>query len=317
MTRRSSGQERSARSFKALIVLGRGVLARAEAQLVGAPFHRRDDLRDVLVEVHTQLLRTLAHLVAVHAGGERWLLELLLHGLGREPHYAGRPHHRAGGDESGELVDGEERLRHPRFTWYAKEGGVPGYRVDQLIRVAELAQLLQGNPRVAGVEVRIALVVEIVEDAGGGPQFLVLAPLARVGDHRRLHAEHVLAQRVRLRPRAEQRPGLVARHVHGRGNYLNSAKTQVEWPSIPLPLRPRPRNGRPPAWRSSSSKAARRSRARSCRRATRMPPCPRSRRASSPRRTWCCATSRASRTWRRWWACSRAWACAPSGARTT
>src|SRR3954452_10105205 len=62
---------------------------------------------------------------------------------------------------------------------------------------------------VVGVHVRVLLVVEIVEDARGCPQLRVLAVFARVHHHRGLDAEHVLAQRLRFRPLAEEAPGLV------------------------------------------------------------------------------------------------------------
>jgi hypothetical protein len=47
---------------------------------------------------------------------------------------------------------------------------------------------------VSGLEIRIALVVEIVKHPDEPPQLLVLAEAARVGTHRGLHGEHVPAQ---------------------------------------------------------------------------------------------------------------------------
>ena len=95
-----------------------------------------------------------------------------------------------------------------------------GHGVDELARVAALLEQLQRHPGVAGLEIGVLLVVEVVEDAGGRPQLLVLAVAAGVGAHRRLHAQHVLAQRVALGPLAEQLPGLVARRCrHGRAGY--------------------------------------------------------------------------------------------------
>ena len=52
--------------------------ARREPELLGSLLHRGDHEGHVLVEVHAQLLRARAHLVAVDAGGEARLLELLL-----------------------------------------------------------------------------------------------------------------------------------------------------------------------------------------------------------------------------------------------
>ena len=109
-----------------------------------------------------------------------------------------------------------------------------GDRVDQLLRPAELLEQPQRGARVAVlvvVEVGVALVVEVVDEAGDRPQLLVAAELARVGAHRRLDPEQVLAQRVGLDPLADQIPGLVARRLAHRG-------------IVTLPRR----------WRSSSSK---------------------------------------------------------------
>ena len=78
--------------------------------------------------------------------------------------------------------------------------GVAGHGVDQLLRVAPSARAARARARVAGVEVGVALVVEVVEQPRDRPELLVLAVLARVGAHRRLDAEQVLAQRLGLDP---------------------------------------------------------------------------------------------------------------------
>ena len=93
-----------------------------------------------------------------------------------------------------------------RLARDAEERGVPGHGVDQLLRVALLLEQLQRLARVPGAEVGVALVVEVVEQPGDGAQLLVLAALARVGAHRGLHAEHVLAQRLGLGPLARRAP---------------------------------------------------------------------------------------------------------------
>ena len=164
----------------------------AEPELVGARLHRRDHEGDVLVEVDAELLGALADLVTVDARSERGLLELLLDGLRRHPLDAGRADERAGGDEAGELIDREERLGHVGLARDAQEGGVPGDRVDELLGPAALLEQPQGGAGVAVlgvVEIREALVVEVVDQARHGPQLLVAAALARVGDHRRLDAQ--------------------------------------------------------------------------------------------------------------------------------
>ena len=76
-----------------------------------------------------------------------------------------------------QLVDRVERLGHAGLARDAQEGGVAGHRVDQLLRIAALLEQLQRLARVAGVEVRVALVVEVVQQAGDRLQLLVLAHL--------------------------------------------------------------------------------------------------------------------------------------------
>jgi hypothetical protein len=191
----------------------------------------------VLVEVHAHLRGRLAHLVAIHGGRERRRLHLLLHRLGRHPDDPGGAHERDRGDEPGQLVDRVERLRERGLARHAQVRRVAGHGLDQLLRVAQLAQLLEGDPRMAGLQVGVLLVVEVVEDAGGRPQLLVLAALARVGDHAGLDSEHVLSQRVGLGPGAEELPGLVAGDVH-RGHPIRQgtvpeSRTIRQWPSLP------------------------------------------------------------------------------------
>ena len=69
-----------------------------------------------------------------------------------------------------------------------------GDRADQLGRVAAGLELLQGDPGVSGLQVRVPLVVEIVQQTGDPPQLLVLAEAPRVGAHGGLDGQHVLAQ---------------------------------------------------------------------------------------------------------------------------
>jgi hypothetical protein len=60
-----------------------------------------------------------------------------------------------------------------------------------------------------GVQVRIALVVEVVDEPGDRVELLVVIPLAGVVAHRRLDPEQVLSERVRLDPFGDQRPCIV------------------------------------------------------------------------------------------------------------
>ena len=85
-----------------------------------------------------------------------------------------------------------------------------GDGVDDLLGIAALLELLERVARMARVEVGIALVVEVVDEPGDRVELLVLAEALRVGAHRRLDAERVLAQGLGLGPLAEKLPGLVS-----------------------------------------------------------------------------------------------------------
>ena len=165
-----------------------------ELEVVGVLLQRGDHEREVLVEVDAQLLGARAQLVAVDRGRERRRLHLLLDGLRRQAVDAGRAHIRAGHEEARQLVDGEQRLLHRRVARDAEEIGMRRDGAHQLGRVAARLELLQRDPRVAGLQVRVALVVEVVQQPCDAPQLLVGAEAARVGPHRGLDGEDVLAQ---------------------------------------------------------------------------------------------------------------------------
>ena len=103
-----------------------------------------------------------------------------------------------------------------------------GDGVDQLLRVALLLEQLQRLAGMAGVEVGVALVVEVVQQAGGRPQLLVFAPLARVGDHAGLDPQEVLAQRVALHPLGDQVPGFFARRFGQGEGRLSGIQSEPE-----------------------------------------------------------------------------------------
>ena len=69
-------------------------------------------------------------------------------------------------------------------------------------RLAAALELGHGHARVAGLEVREALVVHVVQQADDAPQLLVLAVAAGVRAHRGLDGQAVAAQRRRLDPLA-------------------------------------------------------------------------------------------------------------------
>ena len=81
-----------------------------------------------------------------------------------------------------------------------------GDGADNVGRIVARFELLQRVARVAGVRVRIALVIEVMDETGDGPFLLVLSVPLGVGAHRRLDPEHMLSERVGLDPLAHKVP---------------------------------------------------------------------------------------------------------------
>jgi hypothetical protein len=137
-------------------------------------------------------------------------LELLLHRLGLHALDAGGADESAGGHEAGELVHRVQRLRHPGLARHAHEVGVAGDGVDHLLRVAAFLQLLDRVAGMSGIQVRVPLVVEIVDQACDGVELLVLVPLPSVGTHGRLDPEQVFSERIRVDPLGDELPCIVS-----------------------------------------------------------------------------------------------------------
>ena len=174
---------------------------------------RLDDRADVVVELDAELLGALVDLVAVHAGGERRLLQLLPHRLRLEALEPGRADERARVHEAGELVAREERLLQRRVAGQREVLGMREHGLDDLLRVALLAEDRRAVLRVL-VERRVDLVVEVVEERGDAPELLVPAELARVRGRRSLDRERVTEQRFALRVPRQRLPGLFACRGH-------------------------------------------------------------------------------------------------------
>src|SRR5581483_10240654 len=196
---------------------GRGVLGRAQPELLRDRPHGGDDVGDVLVQVEPEQLGAGVHLVAVYAGRERRLLELLPHRLRLEPVEPGRPYEPAGVHEAGELVAGEQHLLQLRIARQREVLRVREHRDDELLGVALRAQDRRPVLRVL-VERRVDLVVEVVQQRGRAPELLVPGVQARVEAHRRLDRARVAQQRLALRVAGERVPGPVAGDLH-RGRY--------------------------------------------------------------------------------------------------
>ena len=86
-----------------------------------------------------------------------------------------------------------------------------------VLRELEPLELGQRVTGMARVQVRIALVVEVVQHPDHAPALGILAELLRVRAHAGLDRKHVTAQAFGLRPLAEKGPGFVTRHGQGHG----------------------------------------------------------------------------------------------------
>src|SRR3954451_20439444 len=87
---------------------------------------------------------------------------------------------------------------------------------DDLFRVTLVAQDRRAVLRML-VERRMHLVVEVVQQSDGAPQFLVLTEIPRVPPHARLDAERMTEQWLALRVLRECLPGAFACDLHGVG----------------------------------------------------------------------------------------------------
>ena len=166
-------------------------------------------------------LGALVDVVAVDAGRERLLLELLAHAARLERGEALRAHEAAGVHEAGQLVAGEEHalevalaLRDVLQVVRMREHGA-----HEPLGIAQLAQVRRAVLRVL-VERGMALVVEVVQQRHVAPRVLVVAALARIGAHGGLDRVGVAPQRLALRPALQERErrGAVAREglsIHG------------------------------------------------------------------------------------------------------
>ncbi len=85
------------------------------------------------------------------------------------------------------------------------------YGADDLLGPALLAEDAHADERVPlHREVRVALVVKVVDQADGAPKVLVLPILGGVGTHCRLDSQHVTNQILVLGVLVQQYPGILA-----------------------------------------------------------------------------------------------------------
>src|SRR4051794_23824112 len=210
-----------------------GGVGRAQAELARDGLERGDHVRDVLVQLDSELLGALVDLVAVHPRGERRLLELLLHGLRLEALQPGRPDEPAGVDEAAQLVAREERLLEQRVARHCEMLRVGEDGLDDLLRITLLAEDRRAVLRVL-VEGRMDLVVEVMEQGGDAPELLVLVELARVEARRSLDREGMAKQRLALRVARQRVPGPVPCRIHAPGRIAASPGRKSPFGARPM-----------------------------------------------------------------------------------
>ena len=171
----------------------------------------------MFVEIDAEQFGTGVHLVSVDAGRERGLLELLLHRLRRQRLDPVGPHEPAGMNEPCKLVAREERLLEVRVARHREVLCVRQHALDQLLRVALLAED-RGTVLRMLVQRGVDLVVEVVQERGRAPELLVPVELARIGTNRGLHRQRVAQERFALCVTGERVPGAVAGDLHN-GQY--------------------------------------------------------------------------------------------------
>ena len=152
---------------------------RAEGVAVGGEgLHRLDGAREQLVELPAEHLGARADDVAVHAGREALVLELLLEGLHVEVHHAlGRAHHDGRADEPRELLAGEQDLLHLELGVGQVLVEVARVRLDGADELGGAARRLDVGGRVDRVVHRVVgvlLPVEVVKQPHDAPELLVI-----------------------------------------------------------------------------------------------------------------------------------------------
>jgi len=168
----------------------------------------------VFVEIGAEVFGAVDDVVAVDLAGEGFVFHPLSDGLGVDfcERLAGLDEGN-GGDESGELVTGEETFFHWRVATDAGVFGVGHDGAADFVGVSALFQdfvafigmLFGGGP---------AFVVEVVDESDDAPEIFgfggSVGVFARTGAHAGLHGERVLAQALGLGELGEELPGLVA-----------------------------------------------------------------------------------------------------------
>ena len=151
-------------------------------------------------------------------------------------------------DEAGHLVAGVDDLGEQARARHAGVVAVAEDRLHDVVAIALAPELVRATERMVR---RVALVVEVVQEARRAPDLELVAgdpvPVLAVPGDRGLDRQAVAAQRVGLRPLAQEVPGVVARR-HGASIRVRRVRRSRPEPRL--------RWHRLPTMRSRSSRAA-------------------------------------------------------------
>jgi len=154
--------------------------------------------------------------VAIHGPAEGLVLELLRHRLRRQVEQAlRRPDESHGNDEADHFVDGVDAAVEVAPALHTGVVGMPEHRVDDLLGDPASPQLRRADERVF-LERRVAVVVEVVQQADDAPEVFIAAHPTRIPPHAGFHRERMLDQVWCLGPLVEQDPGFFACRDHRR-----------------------------------------------------------------------------------------------------
>src|SRR5204863_8377782 len=151
-----------------------------------------------------------------------------------------------------------ERLFQLRIAWNRQMLGMGEHGIDHLLGVALFPEDRRAVLRVV-VQRRVHLVVEVMKQADGAPELLVLAELPRVPAHARLGTDGVTQLRFALRVLGERLPGVFACDFHRVGRLPRCRRR----PSSDAPPSPSSSRAAAPSTDGSSPPATRTARSRS------------------------------------------------------
>ena len=163
-------------------------------------------------EIEAHFGGTFGDVVAVDGAGEAFVLHLFEDAFGFDFEDAAARFDVGGsGDEAGEFITGEEGFLHERISG---DAGEIGMGEDGAADCGTEAAGFENGFAFCGMvwEVGVDLPIEIVEDAGDGPEFGVLIVVFGVSLHAGANGKHVPSEAVALDEFTDERVGFFFVH---------------------------------------------------------------------------------------------------------